>query len=116
MLCSNVYDAALIHAKKAHEHGFKPLELNIKDPVPSDIEISRNQKPKKITRVAQELGILDAELEPYGHFKAKVDPKSVIERLDEQAEGSAQDKGNYVLVAGITLHLWVKVNPPPLWD
>ena len=68
MLCSNVYDAALIHAKKAHEHGFKPLELNIKDPVPSDIEISRNQKPKKITRVAQELGILDAELEPYGHF------------------------------------------------
>lgn len=102
MLCSNVYDAALIHAKKAHEHGFKPLELNIKDPVPSDIEISRNQKPKKITRVAQELGILDAELEPYGHFKAKVDPKSVIERLDEQAEGSAQDKGNYILVAGIT--------------
>lgn len=102
MLCSNVYDAALVHAKKAHEHGFKPLELNIKDPVPSDIEISRNQKPKKITRVAQELGILDAELEPYGHFKAKVDPKSVIERLDEQAEGSAQDKGNYVLVAGIT--------------
>lgn len=102
MLCSNVYDAALIHAKKAHEHGFKPLELNIKDPVPSDIEISRTQKPKKITKVAQELGILDAELEPYGHYKAKVDPKSVIERLDEQAEGSAQDKGNYVLVAGIT--------------
>ena len=83
------------------------LELNIKDPVPSDIEISRNQKPKKITRVAQELGILDAELEPYGHFKAKVDPKSVIERLDEQAEGSAQDKGNYIWLA--PLHLWVKV-------
>ncbi|EGW34600.1 mitochondrial C1 tetrahydrofolate synthase precursor [Spathaspora passalidarum NRRL Y-27907] len=102
MLCSNVYDAALIHAQKAHEHAFKPLPLNLETPVPSDIAISRAQKPKKITRVAQELGILDRELEQYGHFKAKVDPKSVIERLDEQVEGSINEKGHYVLVAGIT--------------
>ena len=102
MLCSNVYDAALIHAKKAHEHAFAPLELKPKEPVPSDIEISRSQKPKKITKVAKELGLIEHELEPFGHFKAKVDPKSVIERLDEQVEGSVQDKGNYVLVAGIT--------------
>ncbi|RCK62866.1 C-1-tetrahydrofolate synthase, mitochondrial [Candida viswanathii] len=102
MLCSNVYDAALIHAKKAHEHKFAPLELKLQNPVPSDIEISRSQKPKKITRVAKELGLIEHELEPFGHFKAKVDPKSVIERLDEQVEGSVQDKGNYVLVAGIT--------------
>ena len=102
MLCSNVYDAALIHAKKAHEHAFAPLELKPKEPVPSDIEISRSQKPKKITKVAKELGLIEHELEPFGHFKAKVDPKSVIERLDEQVEGSVQDKGNYVLVVGIT--------------
>ncbi|RCK66181.1 C-1-tetrahydrofolate synthase, mitochondrial [Candida viswanathii] len=102
MLCSNVYDAALIHAKKAHEHKFAPLELKLENPVPSDIEISRSQKPKKITRVAKELGLIEHELEPFGHFKAKVDPKSVVERLDEQVEGSVQDKGNYVLVAGIT--------------
>ncbi|KAL6454863.1 MIS1 C-1-tetrahydrofolate synthase [Candida maltosa Xu316] len=95
MLCSNVYDAALIHAKKAHEHAFAPLDVKIKTPVPSDIEISRNQKPKKITRVAKELGIIDNELEPYGHYKAK-------ERLDDQVEGSVNDIGNYVLVAGIT--------------
>lgn len=48
------------------------------------------------------MGLIEHELEPFGHFKAKVDPKSVIERLDEQVEGSVQDKGNYVLVAGIT--------------
>ncbi|KAG7662036.1 MIS1 [[Candida] subhashii] len=102
MLCSNVYDASLIHAKKAHEHAFKPLPLHLLEPVPSDIEISRAQKPKKITRVAQELGILDKELEPFGHYKAKVNPKAVIERLDEQVEGSPEEKGHYVLVAGIT--------------
>lgn len=102
MLCSNVYDAALIQAERAHEHAFKPLPLTIKEPVPSDIEISRDQKPKKITKIAQELGLIEQELEPYGHYKAKVDPKLVIERLDDQAEGSINEKGHYVLVAGIT--------------
>ncbi|KAG7191676.1 tetrahydrofolate synthase [Scheffersomyces spartinae] len=102
MLCSNVYDSAVLQAKKAHEHAFKPLPLELKDPVPSDIDISRAQKPKKITRIAKELGILEAELEQYGHFKAKVNPKAVIERLDEQIEGSTQEIGNYILVAGIT--------------
>lgn len=102
MLCSNVYDAAIHQAEKAHEHAFKPLSLDLKNPVPSDIDISRAQKPKKITQIAQELGLLEQELEPYGHFKAKVDPKLVINRLDEQVEGSKTEKGNYVLVAGIT--------------
>lgn len=102
MLCSNVYDAAVLHTKKAHEHQFKPLPLDLKTPVPSDIEISRAQKPKVITKVAKELGLLDKELEQFGHYKAKVDAKAVIERLDAQVEGSADDKGYYVLVAGIT--------------
>ena len=101
MLCSNVYDAAILQANNAHVHAFKPLPLDLQDPVPSDIAISRAQKPKKITRIAHELGLLEEELEPYGHFKAKVDPKQVINRLTKQAEG-ASDKGNYVLVAGIT--------------
>lgn len=102
MLCSNVYDAAVLQASKAHEHAFKPLPLELKDPVPSDIAISRAQKPKKITKIAQELGLIENELEPYGHYKAKVDPKAVIDRLDEQVEGSTHEKGNYILVAGIT--------------
>ncbi|ODV77197.1 mitochondrial C1 tetrahydrofolate synthase precursor [Suhomyces tanzawaensis NRRL Y-17324] len=102
MLCSNVYDAAVLQAKKAHEHAFKPLPLVLQDPVPSDIAISRAQKPKKITKIAEELGLLEKELEPYGHYKAKVDPKLIIDRLDEQAEGDKVANGNYVLVAGIT--------------
>lgn len=102
MLCSNVYDAAVALAKKAHDHLFKPLPLEVQRPVPLDIAISRAQKPKKITKVARELGILEKELEPYGHFKAKVDPKLVQERLDEQVEGSSQERGHFVLVAGIT--------------
>ncbi|KAK6197857.1 mitochondrial C1 tetrahydrofolate synthase precursor [Scheffersomyces amazonensis] len=102
MLCSNVYDAAIIQANKAHKHTFQPLPLDLQTPVPSDIAISRAQKPKKITKIAQELGLLEKELEPYGHFKAKVDPKTVIERLDEQVEGDAEERGHYVLVAGIT--------------
>ncbi|KAI5950866.1 MIS1 [Candida jiufengensis] len=102
MLCSNVYDAAVLHQQKAHEHQFKPLPLDLQTPVPSDIDISRAQKPKVIIKIAKELGLLDKELEPFGHFKAKVDTKAVIERLDEQVEGSADDKGYFVLVAGIT--------------
>ncbi|KAM9905429.1 hypothetical protein OXX69_007180 [Metschnikowia pulcherrima] len=102
MLCSNVYDAAIHSYKKAHDHKFKPLPLKPLTPVPSDIAISRAQKPKKITKVAQELGLLERELEPYGHYKAKVDPQLVIERLDEDSEGSRADRGHYVLVAGIT--------------
>lgn len=102
MLCSNVYNAAMLQEKRAHEHAFKPLPLELQTPVPSDIAISRAQQPKKITRIAQELGLLENELEPYGHYKAKVDPKLVIDRLDDAAEGLPQEKGNYVLVAGIT--------------
>lgn len=102
MLCSNVYDASMYQAQKAHEHSFAPLPLKIESPVPSDIEISRKHIPKKIIKVAKELGILENELEPYGHFKAKVDPRLVIERLDEDSEGSTSEVGNYVLVVGIT--------------
>lgn len=102
MLCSNVYDAAVALQKRAHSHEFKPLPLTPQRPVPLDIAISRAQAPKKISRVAQELGLLERELEPYGHFKAKVDPKRVQERLAEDAEGDVSQRGHYVLVAGIT--------------
>lgn len=102
MLCSNVYDAAVYSSKLAHDHKFQPLAIEPVRPVPSDNAISRAQKPKKISKVALELGLLEKELEPYGHYKAKVDPKLVMERLDEEAEGSVSDRGYFVLVAGIT--------------
>ena len=38
----------------------------------SDIEIAQEAVPKKITEIAASLGIDAEELEPYGHYKAKL--------------------------------------------
>lgn len=97
MLCSNVFDAA--RYQQQNKTKFVPLPVKLENPVPLDIAISRAQQPKKITKVAKELGLLEAELEPFGHYKAKVDTKKVVDRL-KKTHGDAV--GNYVLVAGIT--------------
>ncbi|WFD35360.1 hypothetical protein MCUN1_002214 [Malassezia cuniculi] len=64
-------------------------------PVPSDIEVARAQRPKAITALAAEIGILPSELEPYGDVKAKVS-LSVLDRLAHRVDA------RYVVVAGIT--------------
>ena len=38
----------------------------------SDIEIAQNAKMKKISEIARNLGIDEDDLEPYGHYKAKL--------------------------------------------
>ena len=48
------------------------LPLQLQNPVPSDLEIARAQRPKPITTLALELGILDSELHLFGSHKAKV--------------------------------------------
>ena len=105
MLCLNVYDAAVLQLRRQHQHNFAALPLAPQRPVPLDIAILRAQRPKKIAKVARELGILESEVEPYGHYKAKVDPKKVVARLaaaEEPDASGAAARGNYVLVAGIT--------------
>ena len=52
----------------------------------SDIEIAQNAKMKDITEISQNLGILPSELEPYGHYKAKIND-SVFDRLHEKKDG-----------------------------
>lgn len=52
----------------------------------SDIEIAQNAKMKDITEIAQNLGILPSELEPYGHYKAKIND-SVFDRLRQKEDG-----------------------------
>lgn len=52
----------------------------------SDIEIAQQAKMKKITDVAASIGISEDELEPYGHYKAKISD-SVIERLKDKKDG-----------------------------
>ena len=95
MLLQNVVDAATVYFEKQKARHIAPLPLKLRYPVPSDIAISRAQRPKPITLIASEVGIASHELEPYGASKAKVD-LSLLQRL------SHRRNGRYVLVAGIT--------------
>ncbi|KAK6759377.1 hypothetical protein RB195_021143 [Necator americanus] len=71
------------------------LPLKLVEPVPSDIVISRNQTPKNIEQLANEIGILPEELDPYGRKKAKIS-LDVLKRLQHVKDGK------YVVVSAIT--------------
>jgi len=43
----------------------------------TDIEIARSVSPKKIVEIAKSVGLDENSIEPYGHYKAKVDPAQV---------------------------------------
>lgn len=70
---------------------------DLKRPVPSDIEIAQaaDENLIKIQPFAEALGILPEELEPYGHYKAKVS-LAIRDRLADQPNGS------YIVVTAIT--------------
>ncbi|KAK9782730.1 putative C-1-tetrahydrofolate synthase [Seiridium cardinale] len=95
MLLQNVVDSANTYLDRQKQRHIEPLPLHLKSPVPSDIEVSRAQVPKHITKVAEEVGISAHELEPYGSYKAKVD-LSLLKRLEHRRNG------RYVAVTGIT--------------
>lgn len=99
MTVAMLLDNVVISAKRLTDDGQKPkivpLPLEIKKEVPSDFAISRAQKPKNITQVAGEIGVLPSELEQYGAYKAKVH-LSLLDRLKNRKNGK------YVLVTGIT--------------
>ncbi|KAI0999572.1 C-1-tetrahydrofolate synthase, cytoplasmic [Podosphaera aphanis] len=95
MLLQNVVISATRYFDQQRARGIKPIPLKLKTPVPSDIAISRAQRPKQITKVASELGITAHELEPYGAYKGKVD-LSLLQRLEHRRNG------RYVVVTGIT--------------
>ena len=61
----------------------------------SDIEIARQATMKRITDVAQTLGIADEHLEPYGHYKAKVS-------LDYVDSLKGKPDGKLILVTAIS--------------
>lgn len=52
----------------------------------TDIEIAQAAKMKKITEIAASLGITEDELEPYGHYKAKLS-ESLIRRMSSEKDG-----------------------------
>jgi len=83
----------VIVKKKAF--AFKPTKLNLRRPVPSDIDIAQEAKLKPILQVAAELGIRENELELYGPYKAKV-KLEILERLKNKPNGK------YIDVTAIT--------------
>lgn len=52
----------------------------------TDIEIAQNAQMKKIKDIAADLGISEDELEPYGHYKAKI-TEECIKRLENKPDG-----------------------------
>lgn len=88
-------------ANAGHVWTLKPSKLNRVTPVPSDIEIARSHKCKRIEELAQEMGLGPDEFEPYGHYKGKVT------RKPPPADAS-RAKGKYVVVTAI--------NPTPLGE
>jgi formyltetrahydrofolate synthetase len=74
---------------------FTPSKLNIKFPVPSDIEIAQEATLKPISLIAEEVGLRPEELEMHGEYKAKV-RLSVLKRLKDVPDGK------YIDVTAIT--------------
>lgn len=97
MLMKNTVISAQRAAEKILNKKWKLriLKINPQKPVPSDITISRNQEPKPITILAEEIGLLPNEISPYGSKKAKIS-LNVLKRLKHQPNGKL------VVVAGIT--------------
>ena len=60
----------------------------------SDLEISQQAKIKNIVEIAEELGLSEEFIEPYGKYKAKI----ILEALKTPIDR----KGKYILVSAIT--------------
>ncbi|MCX6079161.1 MAG: formate--tetrahydrofolate ligase [Chloroflexi bacterium] len=74
---------------------FTPTPIKLLNPVPSDIDIAQAGTLKPIMQVAEELGILEDELELYGPYKAKIKLET-LERLKNRPNGK------YIDVTAIT--------------
>jgi formyltetrahydrofolate synthetase len=72
-----------------------PSPLELLDPVPSDIDIAHAATYKPISDLAEEIGLLEDELELHGKYKAKI-KLDVLERLKDVPDGK------YVDVTAIT--------------
>ncbi|MDD2523143.1 MAG: formate--tetrahydrofolate ligase [Anaerolineaceae bacterium] len=74
---------------------FIPTPIELKSPVPADIDIAQAANLKPISQVAEEMGLLPGELELYGDYKAKI-KLEVLERLKDAPDGK------YIDVTAIT--------------
>ncbi|GAA5804519.1 hypothetical protein HPULCUR_010017 [Helicostylum pulchrum] len=95
MLMQNTAISAERWLELSRKRDISPLPLELKSPVPSDIEIAKAQTPKHIDELCREIGLNAAEYELYGTSKAKIN-LDVLKRLENRKDGK------YVVVTGIT--------------
>jgi len=46
----------------------------------TDVQIAEAADPRPIAEIAAKLGLTPDQLEPYGHYKAKVQPETIFDR------------------------------------
>jgi len=63
--------------------------------VPNDITIAQNATLQPIQHIANKLGLSAEQIEPYGHYKAKIDPTAVF------AQPAAAKRSKLILVTAI---------------
>jgi len=63
--------------------------------VPNDIIIAQNATLQPIQHIANKLGLSAEQIEPYGHYKAKIDPTAVF------AQPAAAKRSKLILVTAI---------------
>ncbi|XP_048259043.1 C-1-tetrahydrofolate synthase, cytoplasmic-like [Haliotis rufescens] len=98
MLLKNTVDQARRAMERAggvNKWSLTLLPLQLKTPVPSDIEVAQSQTPRDIAVLAKEINLQPEEVDLYGKKKAKVSLQ-VLKRLANQKDG------RYVVVTGIT--------------
>jgi len=61
-----------------------------------DREIARATSARPIREIAQALGVLDDEFEPYGKYVGKIHAPAILQRME------AHPNGRYIVVTGIT--------------
>jgi methylenetetrahydrofolate dehydrogenase (NADP+)/methenyltetrahydrofolate cyclohydrolase/formyltetrahydrofolate synthetase len=69
--------------------------VEVRDPVPSDIEIAQQAKMRPIVQVAADLGLSEDDLDLYGKYKAKVHLDVIDKFID-------RPQGKYIDVTAIT--------------
>lgn len=52
----------------------------------TDIEIAQQAKIKRIYEIAEKLGLEDDDIEPYGHYKAKLS-ETLFEKIKNKSDG-----------------------------
>lgn len=62
----------------------------------TDLEIARSIPLQPIQAIAERLGVLDSELDPYGKYLGKIDAPAILQRLADKPNG------RYIDVTGIT--------------